>query len=139
MRKNEEDVMDDAVRLEKVTEVIERLKTLSSDHVILIEGLNDRRALNALGVVGDMFQVQSSGGPAAAAEYVEDHGGKAVILTDWDRRGGSLANELVSLIGPEADTTVRSDLAVLTRHYIKDVESLDSLVARLAQSTRSAP
>lgn len=130
----DDDVMSDAVRLQKVNEVLDRLKALSADHVLLIEGLKDRRALNAVGIRGDMFQIQSSGGPAAAAQYVQEHGGKAVILTDWDRRGGSLASDLRDLLGPDADTDVRADLAALSRHYIKDVESLDSFIERLSAS-----
>ena len=98
----------------------------------MIEGTKDCRALNALGIDGDMFLIQSSGGPVAAADYVLSHGGRSVILTDWDRRGGTLCRDLINLL-PESstDTTVRADLSRFSAVYIKDVESLDTLVARL--------
>ena len=99
MRKTDEDVMSDEVRLEEILKVLGRLKELSADHVILVEGRKDREALAYLGISGDVFQIQSSGGPSAAAEYVESRGGKAVILTDWDRRGGNLAAALRDILG----------------------------------------
>ena len=139
MRKTDEDVMSDEVRLEEILKVLGRLKELSADHVILVEGRKDREALAYLGISGDVFQIQSSGGPSAAAEYVESRGGKAVILTDWDRRGGNLAAALRDILGrdnPNIDGSVREDLSRLSRHYIKDVEALDSLVDRLSADPR---
>lgn len=139
MRKTDEDVMSDEVRLEEILKVLGRLKELSADHVILVEGRKDREALAYLGISGDVFQIQSSGGPSAAAEYVESRGGKAVILTDWDRRGGNLAAALRDILGrdnPDIDGSVREDLSRLSRHYIKDVEVLDSLVDRLSADPR---
>ena len=139
MRKTDEDVMSDEVRLEEILKVLGRLKELSADHVILVEGRKDREALAYLGISGDVFQIQSSGGPSAAAQYVESRGGKAVILTDWDRRGGNLAAALRDILGrdnPDIDGSVREDLSRLSRHYIKDVEALDSLVDRLSADPR---
>ncbi|WP_400234324.1 Toprim subdomain protein [Methanomethylophilus alvi] len=139
MRKTDEDVMSDEVRLEEILKVLGRLKELSADHVILVEGRKDREALAYLGISGDVFQIQSSGGPSAAAEYVESRGGKAVILTDWDRRGGNLAAALRDILGrdnSDIDGSVREDLSRLSRHYIKDVEALDSLVDRLSADPR---
>ena len=139
MRKTDEDVMSDEVRLEEILKVLGRVQALSADHVILVEGRKDREALAYLGISGDVFQIQSSGGPSAAAEYVESRGGKAVILTDWDRRGGNLAAALRDILGrdnPDIDGSVREDLSRLSRHYIKDVEALDSLVDRLSADPR---
>lgn len=134
MAQNDREVMNDEIRLEEIHEVLDRLRELAVDHVILIEGMKDRKALDWLGITGDMFQIQSQGGPAKAAEYVEQHGGKAVVLTDWDRTGGAIASALRGLLGPDngdIDFSVRADLSCLCRHYIKDVEALDSLVERL--------
>ncbi|WP_400233110.1 Toprim subdomain protein [Methanomethylophilus alvi] len=131
--------MSDEVRLEEILKVLGRLKELSADHAILVEGRKDREALAYLGISEDVFQIQSSGGPSAAAEYVESRGGKAVILTDWDRRGGNLAAALRDILGrdnPDIDGSVREDLSRLSRHYIKDVEALDSLVDRLSADPR---
>ncbi len=127
--------MDDAERLEGILDALERLRTLSSDHVILVEGSKDVDALRALDVDGDFFRVQSSGGPVKASEHVWSKGKSAIILTDWDRRGGILAEALrenLDSLGVPYDDTVRRDLAVLSRPYSKDVESMDSVVALLS-------
>ena len=127
--------MTEEERLEAIQLLLERLDELSSDHVLLVEGKKDREALDALGIGGDVFQVQSGGGPVAAADYVGAHGGKAVILTDWDRRGNTLADDLQSMLegnSSDVDTQIRRELSGLCRMYIKDIESLDSLVALLS-------
>jgi len=126
--------MDDSERLEGAEQALERLRDMLHDHVVLVEGNKDVAALRNLGIEGDIFCVQSGGGPVRAAEYVWRSGKEAIILTDWDRRGGNLAHSLrenlVSL-GVGYDDTVRSDLAFYTRIYSKDVESLDSVLALL--------
>ncbi len=126
--------MTEEERLEAIQVLLERISDLSVDHVLVIEGKKDREALNSLGISGDMFLVQSSGGPVCAAEYIESHGGKAVILTDWDRRGDTLCQQISEMTGnsPEVDTQIRRELAGLCRMYIKDVESLDALYGMLS-------
>lgn len=133
MRQTCSTYMTDAERLEEIYELLSELDELSKDHVLLIEGKKDRRALTALGVSGDMFQIQSDGGPVKAAEYVEEHGGKCVVLTDWDDRGDMLADRLCEMLDDHAvvDTHIRRGLRRLCSSYIKDMESLDSLVGRL--------
>jgi 5S rRNA maturation endonuclease (ribonuclease M5) len=79
--------------------------------------------------------VQREGGPLRAAETLFDNHEKAVILTDWDNKGESIAADLehhLSLLGIEYDTSIRRRLGDLCRKDIKDIESLDSLYARLS-------
>lgn len=126
--------MDDAERLEGLEAALERLAALSADHVILVEGLKDEVALRAAGVDGEFYHVQSGGGPVRAAEHVWRKGSAAVVMTDWDRRGGSLAASLrenLESLGVPYDDTVRRDVAVHVRPYSKDVESLDSALGML--------
>lgn len=134
MRKDKEEPLTDRERHSRISEVLEELRTLSEDHVLLIEGKKDGYALDALGIIGDRYMVQSGGGPVDAVQYVEKHGGKAVILTDWDRRGESLAEYLATLLGPKANTDIRDRLIKYCKTDIKDMESLDTLMARLGSS-----
>lgn len=130
--------MNDEERLREIELVLDDLSDLSKDHVILVEGLKDKRALEALRINGDVFMIQSEGGPMKASEYAADHGRKAVILTDWDRKGGAIARELgtqLASLGVEFDLSVRARLSSLCKKYVKDVESLDSLVSRLSENT----
>ena len=57
-------------------------------------------------------------------------------MTDWDRRGGNLADSLrrdLESLCVEYDDAVRRDLAVLCRPYSKDVESLDTVLGLLRE------
>lgn len=128
--------MDDAERLEQVEECMARLSELAEDHVILVEGTKDVDALRAVGVDGEFYCVQSGGGPLRAAEHAWRSGRPAVIMTDWDRRGGNLADSLrrdLESLCVEYDDAVRRDLAVLCRPYSKDVESLDTVLGLLRE------
>lgn len=128
---------DDAERLEAISELIEELSSMSGTHIILVEGLKDVAALRSVGVEGEFYCVQSGGGPVKAAEHVWHSGRQAVIMTDWDRRGGSLARMLrdnLSALDVRYDDRIRGELAVLCRPYIKDVESVDAVVRLLESS-----
>lgn len=125
--------MKDAERVERIEEVLGKLKEMSRERIIFVEGKEDIKALNMLGIHGDMFEVQASGGPVRAAEYAESSGKRSVVLTDWDRRGDILAEQLVSILPPgTADMKIRSELAHLCGAFINDVESLDVFVEMLS-------
>ncbi len=128
--------MDDAERLEHIVEALDRLRELVPSSIILVEGLKDVDALRNVGVDGDFYCIQSGGGPLKAAEHVWREGRDAVILTDWDRRGGNLADSLrkdLESLCVKYDDTVRRDLSVFCRPFSKDVESLDSVIATLSR------
>ena len=108
---------------------------MSLDRVILVEGRRDVIALGHLGINGDIFTVQSSGGPIRAAEYVFSKNKKAVILTDWDRKGDIIASDLqvhLAALDIPYDTDIRERLAGQCRIDIKDIQSLDDLVNKLS-------
>ena len=110
---------------------------MSDTHIILVEGLKDVASLRNVGVEGEFFCVQSGGGPVKAAEHVWHSGKQAVIMTDWDRRGGTLARTLrenLSSLDVRYDDRIRGELAVLCRPYVKDVESVDAVVRLLEES-----
>lgn len=134
--------MDDAERLEAIQDLLDELSSMSSTHIILVEGLKDVASLRHVGVDGEFFCVQSGGGPVKAAEHVWHSGKSAVIMTDWDRRGGTLARSLrdnLSSLGVRYDDRIRGELAVLCRPYVKDVESVDAVVLLLQRSVGIVP
>jgi dTMP kinase len=127
--------MDLAERLERFDAVIDDLADLALDHILLIEGKNDAAALAELGISGDMFCVQSGGGPVKAAEYAWNLGRPAVILTDWDRRGDALADDLrrnLASLGVRYDDSVRRRLSGVCHPFCKDVENIHRIRAMLA-------
>ncbi len=77
--------------LEQLTVILEDLESRPEEVVILVEGKRDRGALNLLGVRGEIVQVQTSDGILGIAEDLALRHRKAIILTDWDRKGDSCA------------------------------------------------
>ena len=129
--------LNDDERLRRLDEILDRIQSMSSDHVILVEGKNDRRSLLDLNLSLDTIEVQRDGGPLRAAEMVYESGKKAIILTDWDDRGGRLAKDLseqLSALCISYDTNIRKDLRDICIKDIKDVESLHSLYVRLERN-----
>ena len=132
--------MDPNERLELIMEQLGLLDILSEDHAIVVEGRKDVESLNNLGIEGDFMMVQVSGGPIRIAECLWNNRSKAVILTDWDRRGDSLADDLrrnMDSLQVRYNVDVRKELAHLCRPFCKDVESLYSVV-RLLESRKEA-
>ena len=127
--------MDDGERLEGIQALLDELSSMFGTHIILVEGLKDVDSLRNVGVDGEFYCVQSGGGPVKAAEHVWHSGKQAVIMTDWDRRGGSLARSLrenLSALDVRYDDRIRRELATLCRPYVKDVESVDAVVELLS-------
>ena len=127
--------MNDRERLEMIDALLDELSDLAEDRVILIEGLKDRAALGHL--IGDFrcIMVQREGGPLKAAETLYYSGDSAVILTDWDNKGEAIASDLehhMRALGVDFDASIRKRLGDVCRKDIKDIESLDSLYARLS-------
>lgn len=126
--------MDPSERLELIAEQLEALDVLSADHVIVVEGRKDVVSLNALGIDGTFAMVQVEGGPIRVSERIWHMGSPAVILTDWDRRGDLLSDDLrrnMDALEVRYNTEIRNELAHLCRPFCKDVESLYSIVTKL--------
>ena len=129
--------LNDDERLRRLDEILDRIQSMSSDHVILVEGKNDRRSLLDLNLSLDTIEVQRDGGLLRAAEMVYESGKKAIILTDWDDRGDRLAKDLseqLSALCISYDMNIRKDLRDICIKDIKDVESLHSLYVRLERN-----
>jgi 5S rRNA maturation endonuclease (ribonuclease M5) len=120
--------------LEQLTDILDELESRPEDVVLLVEGKRDRGALNLLGVRGEIVQVQASDGILGVAEDLALRKRKAIILTDWDRKGGQLCLLLKNALranGVEHEATTRSRLVHVVGGEIKDVESLPSFFSRL--------
>ncbi|HHT75140.1 MAG TPA: Toprim subdomain protein [Methanomassiliicoccaceae archaeon] len=126
--------------LEEFEEIIEELRELARQSVILVEGRKDRHALDVLGVHGDIVQVQDARGIFGVAEELAAKRRSAVILTDWDRKGGQLAELLRNALrscGVPYDDSIRMKIAVLSKKEIKDVESIPAFVSLLDERRRT--
>lgn len=125
--------MNQQQRLEAIDDLLDELRD-THDRVIIVEGPNDRKALRALGVGGEIMMVQAEGGPLRISERVHSRGSGAIILTDWDDKGETIAKELkrnLSSLCVPFDLSIREKLKDLSVKDIKDVQGLPALYGRL--------
>lgn len=130
--------MNDEDRFAAIEEFLDRVSEMSDTHVLVVEGNKDTRSLRSLGVDSQIVEVNGNGGALRTAENVSRLKKKAVILTDWDRKGDEIAEKLVAQFGAlrvDCDTSLRERLRSVCAKDIKDVESLDTLYGRLAEIT----
>ncbi len=101
---------------------------------VIVEGEYDRRALEQLGVVGDIRVLNRGNSVLALCESIARQYREAIILTDWDVRGGRIARHLrdaLTATGVRYDDQLRARLTILCRKDIKDVESLHRFAERI--------
>ena len=122
LREDLDQVLDD---------LIEKNRTVP----VIVEGEYDRRALRKLGLQGDIRVLNRGNSVLALCEAIGREHGEAIILTDWDVRGGRIARQLrdaLTATGVRFDDELRARLSVLCRKDIKDVESLHRFAERVA-------
>lgn len=126
--------------LEEVEELLRQLRERPEGTVILVEGRKDRQALAVLDIEGEIVQVQDARGIFGVAEELARKGQEAIVLTDWDRKGGQLAELLRHALkanGVRYDDTIRARMSALGKKEIKDIESLPAFLSFLKQSASS--
>ena len=110
----------------------------SDSFLIIVEGKKDTLSLRNLGVAAEIYPCANQ--PAAAfCEQIAETKKKAIILTDWDRKGRILASRFIQHfqnLGVPYDETHREKLLRYTKKEIKDVESLYPHVIKLRQKCR---
>ena len=121
---------------EDLAKVLEDLADKNRHAPIIVEGEYDRRSLRALGVLGDIRMINEGSTVFRLCETIAATNREAIILTDWDVRGGRLARQLrdaLSANGVRFDEDIRARLTRLCRKDITDVESLHTFVERVAE------
>ena len=127
--------------LEDLSSILDELKDRPKDAVILVEGLKDRGALIALGIGGDIRLIQGGGSIFSVAEDLVLQKKSAIILTDWDRKGGQLCRlirQALKANGISYDDSLRMRLVRISKKDIKDIESLPSLYSRLVTEVQKS-
>lgn len=136
--------------LEGISEWVERLNEDCRDDVIVVEGEMDIQALVNVGVKLRIVHLNKGLSVLSFLENLkrgrrpfENTGpfNRIVIMTDWDRTGGRLASRLEEScrdLDITCDMGHRREISRLTRKWIRDVESLDSLYRRSLIGPRGA-
>ncbi len=121
-------------RLESMEELIEKLIECSDGgDIIVVEGKRDIVSLRRLGVRGQMEEATHR--PLLdLSEELSCTCKRIIVLTDWDHRGGILAQKLsdnLRYFGTDIDTDIRERISSLVKKEVKDVESLHTYVSKL--------
>jgi 5S rRNA maturation endonuclease (ribonuclease M5) len=127
--------------MEELIGWVDELNEHVDDILIVVEGKKDIAALTNIGVTANMVHMNKGMSILTFLEKLssnarpfEDigHFKILVIMTDWDRTGGRLASKLkegCKNLGIHCDLDRRRELAQLTGKWIRDVESVDSLIS----------
>ena len=126
--------LEDLERLEKLEDVIQEVKLMSNEGaVIVVEGPRDKKALQELGITGDIL-LGTQKSLLVFCEEVARMYDNVIVLTDWDKKGDKLAT-LMETYFKGADVKVNMDLRKkiksLVLKRIKDIESLNTHIHSL--------
>ena len=127
--------------LEKIEDVLAKLKAINSDLPIVVEGESDVKALRELGIEGEIIQINRGQPLFNFCEEIAREHAKVVILTDWDRKGGHLCKVLrenLKANDVHFNTEIRAKLASYCKKETKDVEGLLGCVNRLRRGINNA-
>jgi 5S rRNA maturation endonuclease (ribonuclease M5) len=121
-------------RLEQLEKVFDDLEDFSQNVPIVVEGIRDVEALRRLGIAKNVVALNRGISVFSFSERISKEHRKAVILTDWDRRGGQLARMLKEALmanGVEVIDRIRTQIVILSKKEVKDIESLPTYIDRL--------
>ncbi|MEM3514205.1 MAG: hypothetical protein QXQ66_00785 [Candidatus Hadarchaeum sp.] len=119
--------------LEQIDELLSELNRLALDGIpIIVEGMDDEKALRALGISGRVRKISNGG---SLLNFVEGLSGskEIVILTDFDKAGDELASFIIKhakRLGVKPISEFRDRLKPLVRRSVKDVEGLAKFLQR---------
>lgn len=125
--------MSDPDRFDGLLAVLDDLMHANETATILVEGRRDVESLHALGCRGTIVPLNRGMPLFEVCEEVAGQGAPVILLTDWDRRGDVLLEQVrtgLQANGCPVDTIYRDRIRASVKGYLKDVESLSSLVER---------
>ena len=126
--------------LEDLRKTVDELIELNKTTPVIVEGKKDVESLRSLGIIREIINFNSGKSIVETCESIAEKYGSVIILTDWDRKGGTLARELkrcLQSVGVRVNTDIRARLAMLCKKDIKDVESLHRHMGALSEKARS--
>ncbi len=126
-------------RLEALDLLLIDLRAENTEFPIIVEGKKDEESLRALGFTGEIIRINTGKSIVATCEGLVGRE-KVILLFDWDKKGAELTRALADALKTDIDydTRIRSELAVLVKKDIKDVESLAGMLRRLRETTPPA-
>ena len=113
---------------ELIFELINELKTLKSNEIIVVEGKNDRRALRKLGVESKIFLLHNYKSLVEVSESLAKYD-NVILMLDTDPAGRELTKQMQNHLqaqGAKINTKLGKTLLRMAR--CRTVESLDHVL-----------
>ncbi len=112
--------------VEEVELALDELVQVNLTTPVIVEGIKDEKALRKIGLTGEIITLNKGMSLSDFSDWIADQYDHVVILSDWDRRGGSLCRRLKELFKGRVsyDITFRQRLSKYA--MIKTVEGLPS-------------
>lgn len=123
--------MDLALCVEEVELALEELVEVNDSIPVIVEGVKDRRALRKLGLRGEIISLNKGMSLSDFSDFVAERYEKVIILSDWDRRGGSLCRRLKELFEGRVEVDVEFRQRFSKFAMIKKVEGLPSWLSTI--------
>lgn len=123
----------DLERSERLRAVIETLIEANRRYPIIVEGKKDARALQRLGLEGEILTLHRGQGLYEFCEEIAEQYPKVIVLLDWDTRGEDLYKSVSkNLTGHwEEFSGFREIIKILCQKDVKDIEGIPKLLLRL--------
>lgn len=124
-------------RLEKIKKLLERLETKTKKGIpMVLEGKNDIKALNNLGISGNIILAKTYGKSFldVLSEIEQTRSLEIILLFDFDRRGKEWTQRLASSLEGLKITpnlVFWKMLMGLVGHDVKDIEGLATYIETL--------
>ena len=112
--------------IEEVELALEELVEMNNSVPVIVEGVKDQRALRKLGLIGTIIKINKGMSLSDFSDWISVRYKKVIILSDWDRRGGSLCRRLKELLEGRVQIDVEFRQRLSTYAMIKKVEGLPS-------------
>ncbi len=116
-----------AILLDELDGWLERVRPLSHEVPLLVEGRRDEWALRRLGVDGTILHLHVGGVSIyERCQWLDRRYAQVVLLLDWDRRGRQLRRRVLRFLEADWRTydSIRLELERLTSPYIRHIEDL---------------
>jgi 5S rRNA maturation endonuclease (ribonuclease M5) len=126
--------------LEELEKTVAELVEINKEVPVIVEGSRDIASLRAIGLTGEILKINTGKTLIYTCDDISKKYKRIVILTDWDRKGGTLARFLRDCFessGVKPEMEIRAILARLCKKDIKDVESLYRHIESLRDKIRN--
>lgn len=120
--------------------MFQELEELSEHWPVIVEGVRDVAALKKIGITKNVTPLNKGKSIFRFCEELSKESKAAVLLTDWDRRGGQLARMLkegLEANGVKVNDRVRTQIVILSKKEVKDIEGMPTFLDRLRSMATS--